>query len=274
VCLLARRQWETILESFQSRVAVLEMRLEEANIRITKLEAAAMEAAVPAATSQGASGSSEMPDGLPLLPAAAPPPTSQGANSNSDPEGMIRVQWMHHPRPASVPAPLKACRHNHPEWFTERFSHEAPGSEKFTGARDIDWSDHWAQNKLWAACTGASTSWDLPDSGEASLYQLLKERPDMQTDYHNPPGSGAFYVRFGCANCKRMTPVYQPQYEHRRGRSPTLHPKKMKQHIRIKTSFRVFIQEVFGANIQYAPCRFKFGESTDSADSLAAICDR
>ena len=168
-----------------------------------------MEAAVPAATSQGASGSSEMPDGLPLLPAAAPPPTSQGANSNSDPEAMIRVQWMHHPRPASVPAPLKACRHNHPEWFTERFSHEAPGSEKFTGAKDIDWANHWSQDKLWAACTGASTSWDLPDSGEASLYQLLKERPDVQMDYHNPPGSGAFYVRFGCANCKCMTPVYQ-----------------------------------------------------------------
>ena len=103
VALLEKAQ-ETILESFQSRVAVLEMRLEEANIRITKLEAAAMEAAVPAATSQGASGSSEMPDGLPLLPAAAPPPTSQGANSNSDPEAagcISHVDWdckLHLPR--------------------------------------------------------------------------------------------------------------------------------------------------------------------------------
>ena len=166
---LLEKAHERTLESLQSRVGVMEMRLEEANIsncqRSTMLEEAAMDAAVPAPTSQGASSSSsasEVPTGPSPLPAAAPPPTSQGASSSSGPvpsaaplppqgrpeppplppmQGMVMVGWMHHPRPSPVPVPLKVYSHYHPERFMERFFPEGPGGERFTGAKDIDWAD-------------------------------------------------------------------------------------------------------------------------------------
>ena len=88
-------------------------------------------------------------------------------------------------------------------------------------------------------------------------------------DYHMPP-SGAYYIRFACANCACMTPVYQPQYEscHGLGAAHTL--KEMKQHPIIRTSFRLFISEVFGLSVEADPCRFRLADSTDPPH---AICD-
>ena len=151
----------------------------------------------------------------------------------------MNFQW---PPPTITP-----CRHMHPEWFRLSFDCDHPDTQYFfKSARNISEGDDW-NNPLAAMCHGARDSFDLPQgrSYQEPLYKLLEERPEIYFCHHNP-ASGAFYIRFGCANCNSMTGYYFPQYEDALLDKcpPNVEGKYLKQVDEVRTAFREYIGQV------------------------------
>ena len=100
--------------------------------------------------------------------------------------------------------PLAACLHS---WRASVLGN-GPGLflRGFVSAADTETD----ADKLWNQCQGLSASFDF-DSHE--LYEILRYRPGIFMQYHNPAtGSSGYDVVFGCDQCGRHTPDMQPQY--------------------------------------------------------------
>ena len=95
-------------------------------------------------------------------------------------------------------------------------------------------------------------------SYQEPLYKLLEERPEIYFCHHNP-ASGAFYIRFGCANCNSMTGYDSPQYEDALLDKcpPNVEGKYLKQVDEVRSALREFIGQVLGWNVPASRCRHR-----------------
>ena len=197
--------------------------------------------------------------GGPLQASAAPPAPAGPPPPPPHLPGLILAPFMRVP---PTPEPDQGrCDHFRPEWFVETY---AAGHDEFKGAKDIGDQEHDAQsNKLWNMGTAASTMWDLAfegKNGPPQLYNILKYRPTLEIDNHNPSASGGFYVRLGFLRCMKMTPPYQPHYENS-AHGLDIKYKDMKSEPKIRQAMRSFIAEVIGCDHKPSFCRFRLGES-------------
>ena len=190
-------------------------------------------------------------------PPPRPQPSAQSAgNDLVTAEGLILMPFMRVP---PTPEPDQGrCDHFHPEWFVQPYT---AGCDEFKGAKDIGLDEDDTQsNKLWSMCAKAATMWDLAwHKNNPQLYNVLKDRPTLEIDNHNP-GSGAYYVRLGCLRRMKMTVCYQPQYINS-AHGLECKYKDMKAEPKIRQAMRCFIAEVTGCDKTPSLCRFRLGES-------------
>ena len=175
----------------------------------------------------------------------------------ADESGLIVEEWMRNPKPCPMPLPPSRCSHGRAEWFFEPFNPDSKESiTYFVSARDAISEDN---DQLLNKCASATTAWDLPYDGPHynALYTELRRVPSMFMDHHLP-NSGSFYVRFGCSNCRCMTPRYQPQYQWNKFDNQGMTGKGLKQNTHVRTAFRAFIASILvEAELSEELCRFR-----------------